>query len=1049
MDKLLAYFIKYPIAVNLIVLTFFVLGLLGLKSLSSSFFPLQKSNIIRISVFYPGASPQEMEEGVVLKIENNLKGIVGIDRVTSVSKENHATITVETKTNADIDVVLGEVQNAVDKVPTFPAGMEPPVIAKVEAARETISFVVDGKGVPLHVLKKKAQEIEMDLRRMDGISMVTLEGFPPEEIEIAVQEMKLRAYQLSFREVAAAVASNNLLTTGGRIKTDAEEYLIRANHRSYHAKDLQNIIVKARADGSVVYLKDVAVLRDRFNEDPNSLAFNGKRAVKITVKNTNSEDLLESAAKIKAYIRDYNRKHKDVHLDIVLDSSITLQQRTHLLVNNAWQGILLVLLFLSLFLKPRLALWVAFGIPVAFMGMFALAGQFGVTINVLSLFGMIIVVGILVDDGIVIAENIYAHYERGEKPLQAAIKGTKEVIPPVLSAVLTTILAFMTFLFMEGKIGDFFGEVSIIVILTLSFSLVEAMFILPAHIAHSGGLDRKRRPYKFNQYGDRIMRFMRDRMYMPVFRFFIRNKLLGFSVFLTLLLLTIGAIRGGIIRMTFFPEVSSDKIVVNLSMPQGTNVRITDSIISVIEKRAWEVNAAYQKKQSRGDSVIRNIIKTIGPGSSVASLKINLLQGELRDFTAAEITRDIQEASGEFYGVENLSFGSGTMFGGKPVSISLVSNNIQELKAAKQMLKAEMKKIKGLKDITDNDPRGIKEIRISLKPNAYLLGLTLNDVMAQVRSAFFGRQVQRFQRGQDEIKVWVRYVENERKSIKNLNDMRILTPQGKRIPLSEIAVYSVARGDIAINHLNGQREIQINADMKNSKASASDFLEDIRERIIPRIQAKYPGVSALYEGQNRSAEKIKKSASKVFPVMLFLIFLVIALTFRSYSQPFILVGLIPFALVGIGWGHRFHGLPLNMLSILGIIALIGIMVNDGLVLISKFNINLKKGMKFDDALLEAGKSRFRAIFLTTITTVGGMTPLLFFEKSFQAQFLKPMAISITWGIAYATVLTLLLLPIFLGFVNSIKVYALYLWEGKKPAKEDVERAVKEMRSLDM
>jgi multidrug efflux pump subunit AcrB len=443
--------------------------------------------------------------------------------------------------------------------------------------------------------------------------------------------------------------------------------------------------------------------------------------------------------------------------------------------------------------------------------------------------------------------------------------------------------------------------------------------------------------------------------------------------------------------------------------------------------------------------VIRNIIKTIGPGSSVASLRINLLQGELRDFSAAEITKDIQEASGEFYGVENLAFGAGTMFGGKPISISLVSNNIEELKAAKVMLKKELQKIKGLKDITDNDPQGIKEIRIHLKPNAYLLGLTLNDVMGQVRSGFFGRQVQRFQRGQDEIKVWVRYVPEERKSIKNLDEMRILTAKGKRIPLSEIADYSIARGDISINHLDGQREIRVDADMRNSKASATDFLDDIKSRIITRIVEKYPSVSALYEGQNRAADKIKKSAAKVFPVILFFIFLVIAMTFRSYSQPFVLLGLIPFAFVGVGWGHWFHGFPVNMLSLLGIIALIGIMVNDGLVLISKFNMNLKKGMKFDDALIEAGKSRFRAIFLTTITTVAGLTPLIFFEKSFQAQFLKPMAISISWGIAYATLLTLLLLPIFLAFVNNLKVYAIYLWEGKKPPRESVERAVREMQ----
>lgn len=1044
MKKIISYFIKYPIAVNIIIIAFAVFGILGYRSLTSSFFPLSESNIITITLNYPGASPQEMEEGVVLKIEDNLKGLVGIDRVTSKSQENSAVITVETFREYDIDVILADVKNAVDKVPSFPSGMEPAIIGKKEATRETIVFVVNGENVPLKVLKLKAQEIEKELRRLDGISMIELKGFPDEEIEVAVKEANLRAYNLSFQQVANAVAKNSLITTGGTIKTDAEEYLIRASHRAYYANELENLIIKSDPNGNVVRLRDVAELKDRFNETPNSLSYNNNNAVSLVVSNTNSEDLIKTADRVKEYINDYNKKSAVVQLAITSDSSITLTQRTQLLFENAWQGMLLVLIILSFFLKPSLAFWVAFGLPVSFLGMFTFAGQFDVTINVLSLFGMIIVIGILVDDGIVIAENIYSHYEKGKNPIRAAIDGTLEVVPPIFSAVITTILAFATFLFLDGRLGQFFGEVSIVVLLTLGISLLEALVILPAHIAHSKALSKDSKNYIFNEYAEKSMNFFKDKFYAPVLDFVLKNKFIGMAVLVALLMVTIGGLKGGVIRSTFFPEIASDRISVKLSMPQGTNVRITDSIISSIEEKAWHVNEEFMAKQTGGDSVILNVIKTIGPGSATAKLDINLLQGELRDFSAPELTKALQEMSGDFYEVESLSFGSGAVFGGSPISVSLLSNNISELKAAKKDLKTELANIEGLKDITDNDPQGIKEIRIDLKPNAYLLGFTMNDIMSQVRSAFFGYQVQRFQRGEDEIKVWVRYVEEERKSIKNLDDMQLLTNSGDRVPLSEIATYTIERGEIAINHLEGQREIQINADMKNNKASATDFMNNIKDEIMPVLFEKYPSVTALYEGQNREASKVMNSAIIVGPIIILLIYIVIAFTFRSYSQPIILIMMVPFSLIGVGWGHYIHDFPINILSMLGIIALIGIMVNDGLVLISKFNINLKAGMSFDEALLEAGKSRYRAIFLTSITTVAGLAPLIFFEDSLQAQFLKPMAIAIAYGITIATVLTLIMLPILLSYINAFKVNVLHLWEGKRPTHEEVERAVKEI-----
>ena len=1059
MKKLISYFIKYHVAVNVIIISFFIFGIVGALSLKSSFFPLTESKNVLINITYPGASPQEIEEGIVLKIEDNLKGLQGVDRVTSTSSENAGSINVEIEKGYDIDFMLLEVKNAVDRVPTFPTGMEPLVVSKLEAVRQTISFAVSGDQISLVTLKQIGRQVENDLRAIDGISQIAISGYPDEEIEIAVNENSLLAYNVSFTEVSQAVANANLLVTGGNIKTNAEEYLIRANNRSYYGKELSNIIVRGDASGRTIRLKDVAEIRDRFSETPNASYYNGDLSVNVTITSTNTEDLIGAAEKVKVYIDDFNQKYNNVQLSVVSDLSTTLTQRTQLLTENAIMGMILVLLFLSLFLNTRLAFWVAFGLPVAFLGMFIFAPMVNVTINVLSLFGMIIVIGILVDDGIVIAENIYQHYEKGKKPIQAAIDGTMEVIPPIVSAIITTILAFSIFLFLDGRIGDFFGEVSVIVILTLVVSLVEALIILPAHLAHSKALRKQNNAPKtgiakvfsqlrvINKMGDRAMAWMRDKLYSPVLRFALEYKMLTFSFFVLALFLTFGSIGGGIIRTAFFPRIASDRIAVELLMPNGTNEKVTDSIISLIQEKATIVNEELTEEYLKGtDKVLfENMIKNVGPGSSAATLVINLLPGEERpDAIRADlVTSRLRELVGPVFGVESLIYGSGGNFGGDPVSVALLGNNIEELKAAKAELKSAMVGNSLLKDVADNDPAGIKEIQLELKDNAYLLGLDLRNVMNQVRAGFFGTQAQRFQRGQDEIRVWVRYDRENRSSISDLDEMRIVTPTGSRVPLKEIADYKIQRGDVAINHLDGQREIRISSDIKDpDNTSAPDMLAWIRNEVMPDIQSKYPSVTASYEGQNRERNKLTDSLNFVGPVVLFLIYITIAFTFRSFSQPLLLLLLIPFSLTAVSWGHWIHGFPVNILSMLGIIALIGIMVNDGLVLIGKFNGNLREGMSFDDAIFEAGRSRFRAIFLTSVTTIAGLAPLLL-EESRQAQFLIPMAISIAYGIGFATVLTLVMLPIFLSFSNTLKVSAKWLSTGNKVSKEEVERAIKE------
>ena len=1071
MRGIIKYFVNHKIPVNILIIFFIVFGIAGTLALKSSFFPLIKPKYISINFALPGGSPSEIEEGVVLKIEDNLEGIAGIERVTSTSRENSGSILIETNTDYEIDAIILEVKNAVDKVSSFPIDLEPVIVSKIEEQEATVIFSLTGNSIDLLSLKNISKKIENDLRDIDGISQIKVSGFPDEEIEIAINDKKLIEYELTFAEISTAVKSSNILISGGNIKTSDEEYLIRSNNKNYYANELNEIVIKNNNEGAVIRLGDIAEIRDQFSETSNSSFVDLKSAVIISVSSTNSEDLLDSAKKINLYIDDFNEKNNELKITLLRDYSIVLKQRTNLLLENGGIGILLVLILLSIFLNIRLAFWVAFSIPISFLGMLIFAEQFDITINLMSLFGMIVVIGILVDDGIVIAENIYRHYEKGKSPKQAAVDGTLEVLPAIVSAIVTTIIAFSTLLLLDGDVGNYFGEVAMIVILTLLISLIEALLLLPAHLANSkalkdnnsnidnNGFDFFSFMRNVNQRGYKIMNWLRDVIYTPLLKFSLKYRFFSLSGFIVALMLTISSVQGGIIGLDFFPTIASDIVTVDLKMPYGTNEKKTDSIISYVESKVIEagkeLEGIYMKDDER--KLIEYINKNIGlsadnmsmivgfgdvGGSSTASLEVYMLDSEKRpqSLRASLLANLIREKVGEIVGAEKFIVNDAANFGGSPVSISLMSNNVSELKSAKTELVESLKRNPSLIDVSHNDPEGIQEINIKLKEDANQVGLSLANVMSQVRFAFFGNEVQRLQRGEDEVKIWIRFDKISRSSITTLDDMKIITPTGSRIPLREIASYEIKRGDIAINHLDGKREIQINANLSDPNISAADIVFELQSNLIPEIKDKFSSIDVSFEGQYREANKTIKSAYTVFPLALFLIFTVIGFTFRTYSQPFLLLMLIPFSLTTVAWGHLFHNFPVNVISLLGIIALIGILVNDGLVFISKFNSNLKEGMDFDKSLFIAGRERFRAIFLTSVTTIAGLAPIIL-EKSFQAQLLKPMAISIAYGIGYATLLTLILLPILLSVTNSIKVGLHWLYYGEKIAKRDIEAPV--------
>ena len=1041
MKEFIKQFIKYPVLGNVIIFTVLIFGFFGLKSLKTTFFPQIPSKFIVIQAIYPGASPQEVEEGIVLKIEDNLKGLTGVDRVTSTSSENLGTITVELHTGYPIDVALQDVKNAVDKISYFPVGMEPPVIFKREMMDFAVNFAVHGD-VDLRVLKKQARKIERELRNVDGISKITLKGFPKEEIEIGFREDDLRRFNMSFAEVTNAVRKANLRVTGGRIKGSKEELLIRASNKGYYADELKNIVVRTAPDGTIIRLKDVAELRDRWEDRPDRVYFDGKPAVTIDVNTTNEEDLFFVADYVLKYIKKYNETHADTHVSVLRDGSKIIKARINILTNNGIWGIILVMIFLTLFLNARLSIWVSLGIPIAFAGMFALGPLVGITINVMSLMAMILVVGMLVDDGIVVAENIYQHYENGKKPFLAAVDGTLEVLPSVLSAVLTTVVIFSTFFFLEGGMGDRTRDLAYVVIAALLFSLVEATFILPAHVGHSKAL--KIQPDKKNWFETKTENFLfwiRDRIYAPLLRFNIKHTAIALAIPVALLIITIGAIKGSLVKTTFFPNIEMDNVKVSLQMPAGTSTAVTNGHLITIEKAVWAVNQDYKNLHHTEANLITGVVRNVGPGTNTGSVTANFIPVEERNWPSLEIVDRVRKKTGRIPDAVNLEFGGGSHWG-KPVSIAITGDNLKDVRSAKDALKKELNKIDALKDVVDNDPPGLREVTINLKEKALALGITPKDVMDQVRAGFFGAEAQRIQRGIDEVRIWVRYKLDQRATLSQLKQMRIRLPNNREYPLAEIAELTIKRGITTINHVNTQRTIKVEADISNPKESVTDLLANIETEILPPLKEQYPDIHFAFEGQSRESAKTAKSAAKVIPPILLLMFIIVVITFRSFLQAFVVYLTIPFGIIGVIWGHFIQGYIVSVLSMFGMIALMGIMVNDSLVLINAMNQLLKQGKPFKEALYEAAVSRFRPVLLTSLTTIAGLGPLIF-ETSFHAQFLAPMAISLAYGLLFATMLTLLMIPALLVIVNYIKVFIYNLFSKKKILPRDVEPAVRE------
>ncbi|MGZ2371630.1 efflux RND transporter permease subunit [Ancylomarina sp. YFZ004] len=1050
MKHIISHFVRYPFYGKMIIYLFLIAGIFSLFNMKKSFFPETESKTITVSMVYPGASPKEVEEGITSRIEDAIRGIVGIKEMNSVSSEGFARVTITTTGDLKLDETLADVKNAVDGIPSFPSGAEKAVIAKLRSTTPAVRMAVTGD-VDLITLKRYSDLIYDDLMRSKKMSQISISGLPRLELSVEVKEDNLRRHQLTFSEISTAIASNNIDISGGVIKNAKEEILIRSRNRSVDPDKIGEIILRANPDGSYIRLRDVCDIHFQFEDVPRSSYVNYNPAVSIRVNKLNNEDLEEISIFCNQYAKEFNADHTDAKLEITFDYVNMLQSRLNLLYKNGGYGLALVVLALALFLSFRLSLWVAWGIPASFLGMFIFANLMGVTINMISLFGMILIIGILVDDGIVIGENIYTHFERGKSPRRAAIDGTMEVVPAVLTSVTTTMIAFTPLLLVTGNM-QFLYEMAFVVVFCLGISLFESLFVLPSHVGNEKVLNVRKSHTAFNRFRNKIEKgiiYMRDRLYMSFLKKALKWRWIIVFLPVAFIFITMGLFGGGFIKSTFFPNVSFDTFNINVAYKPGTNKDITIKALKNFEAVVWDVNKELKKEFNEDNDFIKYTNLTAGSafsgqesGPHAGNITVTLRDMEGSPISSFGISNRVKKKIGDVNSAEKFTIGSFNRWGAA-VSVSLLGSDLEELNAANIYFQDELRKMTSLYNINDNNPLGSREVRLSLKDKAYYLGMNLRSITSQVRQGFFGGQAQRLQEGKDEIKVWVRYPKSDRVFIGQMESMRIRTPGGE-YPLSELIDYEILRGPVSIQRYNGAREIRVEADLLDPNEPVPPILEEVTNNILPLLKEKFPSVRPEFQGQaKRSSEDIAEMKT-YFSIAFVAIMFIVMLHFRSFTQGLIVILMVPLGIIGSAWGHGIEGVQVSMLSVWGMVALSGVIINDAVVFLSKYNTNLKEGMNPEAAVLGAGKARFRAIVLTTITTSVGLYPLIL-ENSFQAQFLIPMAIALAYGVLVGTFFILTLFPIIILVLNDIRCKVKEVWTGETIEPIDVEPAIKEAK----
>ncbi|MFT7245137.1 MAG: multidrug efflux pump subunit AcrB [Candidatus Azotimanducaceae bacterium] len=1044
MERVIAWFVDNPVAANLMMFIFLVGGAISLVTMHREEFPSIEPGVVSVTVPYLGAAPEEVEQAVCIRIEESVEGVQGIDRMQSFANEGACTVILELESDADDGKVMNEIKSRVDGISTFPRETEKPIISALSFNGQTILVALSGE-TDEATLKQNADQIRDDISALDGISQVAVNYSRPYEISIEVSENTLRQYNLTLSSVANSIRSASLDLPGGSIKTAGGEILLRSKGQAYRGDEFRDIVVLTRPDGSNVTLDEIATINDGFEEGYLSATFNGEPAMIITVYRVGDEDTISSAQAVKDYIKRIEPSLPEgLNLTVWIDESVALNRRIEALTKNAYAGLALVLLILTLFLRFKVAMWVAAGIPIAVMGALWVFPLFGINISSLTVLAFILVLGIVVDDAIVVGERVFSHETSDRNHREAAINGTYEVSVPVIFGVLTTVAAFLPILLMGSRMGEFFSVIGWVVVICLVFSILESQLILPAHLAHRktenyfmSNTQFVKRWIKFQSiFADGLTNFARN-VYRPFLIKTLEWRWVTWALSTAVLILAVALIASGRVIFQFFPAVDGDRIYATLTMPEGINVEATEAGAKQIEDAARALGRQLDGELGfkNGESAFQNILASIGSnaarsngppsrgagGSHLAEVVLELVPVEDRaGITATELSDRWRKMVGPIPDAVELQFNASSFSAGQPLLIKLKGRDVEELRLAAASLRDELSRYPGVLDLSDSFRAGKQEVKLDIRESAKPLGLTLNDLARQVRQAFYGEEAQRIQRDSDDVRVMVRYPEAERRSLGNLEEMRIRTNEGIEVPFMSVADITYGNGYSSIERQDQQRVVEVVGDINRSVVTPEEVMGAIQKAICepgsnfssrenPCHNTQYAGVSYSLGGEQEQRSEATGSMARTVPLSLLIIFALLAIPLKSYMQPLVIMSVIPFGAVGAIVGHFLMGWNLIFFSLLGIIALSGVVVNASLVMVDYINRQRRLGISTFESVTMAGVERFRPIILTSVTTFVGLVPLMSNQDPETFMFI-PMAISLAFGVLFATVITLFLVP---------------------------------------
>ncbi|GGO65063.1 efflux RND transporter permease subunit [Bowmanella pacifica] len=1029
---LIAFFARNTVAANLMMWFIIIMGLVSFFTIQRQMFPNIEINYININATYRGASPQEIEEGILIKIEESLKDVTEIKRLVSRAFRNSGRITLEIHTKEDITDVLDKVKLRVDSIATFPAGMEPVTVSQQEFRQDVIEMAVVGD-LPLKDLKSIAIQMEREMLQLGNISLVNLDA-PDDEIAVEIKPEMLRRYNLTLDDISAAIRRYSANISAGQIRTDSGIIAVRVENQYYNGEEFRNIPVKVGASGSKVLLQDVAFIQDELAEGEYYFKYSGENAIFMSVKATKDQNMVPVAKSVKDFIAHRNQTlPHGVEMKVLVDMTYYLNARLDMMLNNLWQGAILVAIMLTLFLRFRLAFWVMVGLPVCFLGAMMMMPVFGITINILSLFAFIMVLGIVVDDAIVIGESAYTEIENKGPGVENVIRGAKRVATPATFGVLTTIAVFAPFVFSKGPEGTFFVIIAIMVILCLAFSLIESKLILPAHIAH---IDFK--PVKPDSWRDRFnKRFFGfvNGTYKNFVARCVEWRWLTLFSFIAILMVSWALISANHVRIVPTPKVPHDFPAVKIEMNETVSDEATIDALRIVEAAIWQVEKEITAEY--GSGMVKDLL-AFNQGRTEARIVVPLVDEADRHFTAFELARRWREKIPEIPGMKSFTI-QDDVNGGRDdgeFGYLLFGSDIKTLNEAGRYFISKLQQQEGLFDVSSTIDPASKEVQIQLLPVAYDLGLNLTSIANQIGDSFYGSEAQRVIRGTEEVRVMVRYPKLSREQFAELKYAIIQTPSGKEVMLGDVVALVEQPGISYIRREGGYRSVYVWGNIDEEKVEPNAVVKTIEETLLPDMQATFPSVKTELGGGIAEQQAQQSEQMMFFIAGMIIVYILLAVPLKSYGQPIIIMSVIPFSLTGAIWGHYLFGLDLSMMSTFGLIAAAGVVINDSLVMTDYINQRRAEGIRIKDAVLEAGCARFRAITLTSITTFAGVLPIMF-ETSLQARFVIPMAVGLGFAVIYATLVTLLLVPSLYMILEDLRKPFRYLRQklSRKPSAE--------------